>query len=271
MAGLQEAGRLGIKPFEEAKSVELRPTSALEDVQAVIAAAYRQVLGNEHLMKSDRLVEPESLLAQGIISVRDFIRAIANSDLYRQKFLYPNFHVRFIELNYKHLLGRAPYDQAEIAYHLDLFLSKGYEAEIDSYLSSLEYDNNFGDNVVPSYQDFQVDHPGQRTVGFSRLLQLYGGYASSDRAQGQKRPRLTMAVAKRLPASIRGTDGAALSGPMGGARGSVYKLRVVRAASSASTVVRQSVTEVLVPYDQLTTKLQQLNRAGNRVMSVAAV
>ena len=271
MAGLQEAGRLGIKPFEEAEAVELKPNSTPEDVQAVIAAAYRQVLGNEHLMKSDRLVEPESLLTQGIISVRDFIRAIANSNLYRQKFLYPNFHVRFIELNYKHLLGRAPYDQTEIAYHLDLFLSKGYEAEIDSYLSSAEYESSFGDNIVPSYRDFQVDHPGQRTVGFSRLLQLCGGYASSDRAQKQKQPRLTMAVAKGLPAPIRASNGAALSGPLGGARGNVYKLRVVRAASSNSTVVRQSVTEVLVSYDQLTTILQQLNRAGNRVMSVATV
>ncbi len=271
MAGLQEAGRLGIKPFEDAKPVELRPNWAQEDVQTVISAAYRQVLGNEHLMKNDRLVEAESLLARGIISVKDFVRAIANSDLYRQKFFYPNFHVRFIELNYKHLLGRAPYDQSEIAYHLDLFLSKGYEAEIDSYLSSVEYDNSFGDNLVPYHRDFQVDHPGQRTVGFGRLLQLYGGYASSDRAQGQKKPRLTMEVAKNLATPIRTSNSATLAGPVGGDRGNVYQLRVVRAASPNATVVRQSITEVLVSYDQLTTKLQQLNRSGNRVVSVTAV
>jgi len=137
MAGLQEAGRLGIKPFEEAQRVELRPNWTQDDVHAVISAAYRQVLGNEHLMECERLVGSESLLMQGVISVRDFVRAIAESELYRQKFLYPNFHVRFIELNYKHLLGRAPYDQTEIAYHLDLFISQGYEAEINSYLTSV--------------------------------------------------------------------------------------------------------------------------------------
>lgn len=271
MAGLQEAGRLGLKPFEESKPVELRPSWTREDVQSVILTAYRQVLGNEHLMISDRLVEPESLLAQGSISVRDFVRAVAESDLYRQKFLYPNFHVRFIELNYKHLLGRAPYDQTEISYHLDLFLSKGYEAEIDSYISSVEYENSFGDNIVPYHRDFQTDHSGQRTVGFSRLLQLYGGYANSDRAQGQKQPQLTMALAKNLPAPISSSDRAALSGPLGGSRGSVYQLRVIRAASPNSTVVRQSVTTVLVSYDQLTTKLQQLNRSGNKVLGVTAV
>lgn len=271
MASLQEAGRLGIKAFDETKPVELRPNWTQGDVRAVISAAYRQVLGNEHLMENDFLVEPESLLTQGAISVRDFVRAIAESDLYRQKFLYPNFHVRFIELNYKHLLGRAPYDQTEISYHLDLFLTKGYEAEIDSYISSVEYENSFGDNIVPYHRDFKTDRPGQRTIGFSRLLQLYGGYANSDRAQGQKQPQLTLAVAKNLPAPLSAAKRVALSGPLGGARGNVYQLRVVRAASPNSPVVRQSVTEVLVSYDQLTTKLQQLNRSGNRVLSVTAV
>lgn len=271
MAGLQEAGRLGIKPFEEAKPVELRPHWTEDDAQAVISAAYRQVLGNEHLMKSERLVGPESLLKRGAISVREFVRAIALSELYRSKFLYPNFHVRFIELNYKHLLGRAPYDQSEISYHLDLFISQGYEAEINSYLSSVEYENSFGDNIVPYHRDFQVDHPGQRAIGFSRLLHLYRGYANSDRAQGQKQPRLTWEVARNLSTPITAPATNVLAGATGGARGDVYRLRVVRSASPNSAVIRQSTTELLVPYDQLTTKLQQLSRSGSKVVSVTAV
>ncbi|AKG22070.1 phycobilisome rod-core linker polypeptide [Calothrix sp. 336/3] len=271
MAGLQEAGRLGIKPFEEAAPVELRPNWTPDEVKAVISAAYRQVLGNEHLMESERLVGPESLLMRGIISVREFVRAIAESDLYRQKFLYPNFHVRFIELNYKHLLGRAPYDQSEIAYHLDLFISQGYEAEINSYLNSPEYLDSFGESIVPYHRDFQVDHPGQRAIGFSRLLQLYRGYANSDRAQGQKQPRLTWEVARNLATPISAPTSSALSGAVGGSRGDVYKLRVIRSASSRSAVVRQATTEILVPYDQLTTKLQQLSRSGSKVISVTSV
>jgi phycocyanin-associated rod linker protein len=271
MAGLQEAGRLGIKPFEETALVELKPNWTQDDIQTVILAAYRQVLGNEHLMQSERLVGPESLLMVGAISVRDFVRAIAESELYRQKFLYPNFHVRFIELNYKHLLGRAPYDQAEIAYHLDLFLNQGYEAEINSYLSSLEYENSFGDNIVPYHRDFQVDQPGQRAIGFSRLLHLYRGYANSDRAQGQKQPRLTWEVARNLATPITTSSSSALSGSLGGSRGDVYRLRVLQSASANSPVVRQITTEILVSYDQLTTKLQQLGRAGRKVISVTSV
>jgi phycocyanin-associated rod linker protein len=272
MAGLQQAGRLGIQPFEEAAPVELRANWTKDDVQAVIMAAYRQVLGNEHLMESERLVGPESLLTRGVISVREFVRAIAESELYRQKFLYPNFHVRFIELNYKHLLGRAPYDQSEIAYHLDLFISKGYEAEINSYLSSVEYQNSFGDDIVPYHRDFQVDHAGQRAIGFSRLLHLYRGYANSDRAQGQKQPRLTWEVAKNIATPISSPSPGALSGAVGGARGDVYRLRVLRgSASPNAAVIRRSTTELLVPYDQLTTKLQQLSRSGSKVVSVTAV
>ncbi|MGA7935128.1 MAG: phycobilisome linker polypeptide [Kovacikia sp.] len=271
MAGLQEAGRLGIRPFEEAKPVELRSNWEGDDVKAVIWAAYRQVLGNEHLMESERLSSAESLLRQGNISVRDFVRAIAHSELYRQKFFYPNFHVRFIELNYKHLLGRAPYDESEIAYHLDLYQSKGYEAEISSYIDSLEYQQSFGDNVVPYYRDFQTDHAGQRTVGFSRLLQLYRGYANSDRAQGQKQPRLTWEVARNLATPISAPSSGALSGATGGKRGDVYRLRVLQAASPRSTVVRRTSTEVLVSYDQLSNKLQQLSRSGSKVVSVTPV
>ena len=271
MAGLQEASRLGIAPFEETDPVELRPVRTPEQLQAVIAAAYRQIFGNEHILASERLVVAESLLTTGSISVREFIRVLAESPLYRQKFLYPNFHMRFIELNFKHFLGRSPYSQAEISAHLDLFLSQGYEAEISSYLDSAEYLASFGDNTVPYYRDFQVDHPGQRAIGFSRLLKLQRGYAGSDRAQGQTKPRLTTELAKNIAMPISAPSGGALSGGLGGSRGDVYRLQIVQAASSNSPVVRQSTTELLVSYDQLTNKLQTLSRAGRKVVSVTVV
>lgn len=270
MAGLQEAGRLGIKPFEEAQPVELRPHWTQEDVRTVIAAAYRQVLGNEHLMASERLVGPESLLVRGDISVRDFVRAIANSELYRNKFLYPNFHMRFIELNYKHLLGRAPYDQAEISYHLDLFLTQGYEAEIDSYLNSLEYETSFGDSIVPYYRDFQVNR-SSRAIGFSRLSHLYGGYANNDRAPGKTQPRLTWEVARNVATPISGASPESLAGAVGGDRGAVYRLTVQPNVTKYAAVARYATTELLVPYDRLTTTLQRLSRSGRKVVGVTAV
>ncbi len=271
MATLQQAGMLGIKPFGESQPVELRPNWTQDEAKSVIRAAYRQVLGNEYLMESERLVGAESLLVEGSITVRDFVRAIALSELYREKFLYPNFHVRFIELNYKHLLGRAPYDQSEISYHLDLYTTQGYEAEINSYLASPEYQQSFGDNIVPSNQDYAAGRAGQRGVGFGRLMKLYNGYASSDRAQGQKQPKLTWEVAKNLSTPITAASPAALAGATGGSRGDVYRLRVLQSGTVRTTTVRQVTTEILVSYDQLTPKLQQLSRAGSKVISVTAV
>jgi phycocyanin-associated rod linker protein len=270
MAGLAEAARAEIKSFTEPQRVELRSDRTPDDVEAVIRAAYRQVLGNAYLMEAERLVSAESLLRQGQITVRGFVRAIAQSELYREKFFSSNSQLRFIELNYKHLLGRAPYDESEISYHVKLYNSQGYEAEINSYLDSAEYQQSFGDNVVPYHRGF-VSQAGQKNVGFNRMFQLYRGYASSDRAQGQKQGRLTWEVAKNLASPIYPTTTKALAGATTGNRGEVYRIRVMQAASPNSTVVRRSTTEFLVPYEQLSTKLQQLNRKGSKVMSITPV
>ncbi|MCS6813777.1 MAG: phycobilisome linker polypeptide, partial [Cyanobacteria bacterium] len=63
----------------------------------------------------------------------------------------------------------------------------------------------------------------------------------------------------------------ALSGAVGGSRGDVYRIRFMQAASTTSPVVRRSTMEMIVSYDQLSNKLQQLNRAGSKVMSVQPV
>lgn len=49
--------------------VELWPTSSSEDKQAVIRAVYKQVLGNPHVMESERLTIAESKLCDGTITV----------------------------------------------------------------------------------------------------------------------------------------------------------------------------------------------------------
>ena len=108
------ASRLGTIAFSEASPIELRPNWTPEDAQFVIQAVYRQVLGNDYLMQSERLTVLESLLTNGQLTVREFVRAVAKSDLYKTKFLYPHFQTRVIELNFKHLLGRAPYDESEV-------------------------------------------------------------------------------------------------------------------------------------------------------------
>jgi phycocyanin-associated rod linker protein len=278
------ASRLGTSAFSDAARVELRPTATKEDVQNVIRAIYRQVLGNDYLMASERLTSAESLLADGNITVREFVRILAKSELYKAKFFYNNFQTRVIELNYKHLLGRAPYDESEVVNHLDLWNNKGYEAEIDSYVDSQEYISNFGDNVVPYYRGFETQ-PGQKTVGFNRMFRLYRGYANSDRSQAEgNSSRLARDLAMNLPSSIvkpsgsdeswsyyRSSSDVAPRNCLGGSYGEsgrVYRIEVAGIRQPGYPGVRRSSTAFLVPYENLSNKMQQILKTGGKIISV---
>ncbi len=263
------ASRLGISAFDDTNMVELRPNWDKEDAKIAIAAVYRQVLGNDHLMNSERLTSAESLLADGSITVREFVRALAKSELYKEKFFYDNYHPRTIELNFKHLLGRAPYDEAEISEHLDLYQNLGFEADIDSYIDSEEYVQSFGDNIVPFYRGFSTQR-GQKTVGFTRMFQLYQGYANSDRAQGNTgSPRLTYDLARNMATPVRSPGGnGSLSGTTTTERGGLYRLRVTKGAIGRAPQIRRSLQEYVVPYERLSATLQKLNKQGSRVLSI---
>ncbi|MBF2034627.1 MAG: phycobilisome linker polypeptide [Leptolyngbyaceae cyanobacterium T60_A2020_046] len=271
MAVTTAAGRLGVSPFDESEPVELRQNwTKTGDVDAVIRAAYRQVFGNQYIMASERLVSAESLLRQGDISVRDFVRALALSDLYRDKFFLSGPHNRFVELNFKHLLGRAPYSQAELAHHAAIYHTAGYEAEINSYIDSAEYSDSFGDSVVPHNRGY-LTQVSQSTVGFTRFFRLYRGYATSDRAQKSGiSARLVQELAKNSASPVsNASTGPALVGTGGGDREKFYRIRVMQASAPGRLPqVRRSNTEYLVSYEQLSRKLQQINRAGGRVTSI---
>ena len=285
MAGLAEAARAEIKSFTEPQRLELRFDRSPDEVEAIIRAAYRQVLGNAYLMESERLVSAESLLHQGQITVRGFVRAIAQSELYRQKFFYSNSQLRFIELNYKHLLGRAPYDESEITYHVELYNTQGYDAEINSYIDSAEYQQSFGENVVPYHRGF-LTQAGQKNVGFNRMFQLYRGYANSDRSQvGGTSSRLARELATNKASSIVGPSGSnanwsfrassdvAPQKAMGNGVGSpvgdrVYRIEVTSLRGPGYPQLRRSSTAYIVPYERLSEKMQQIQRQGGKIVSV---
>ncbi|MEO1294258.1 MAG: phycobilisome linker polypeptide [Cyanobacteria bacterium J06636_16] len=271
MTSATSARLLGFEPFAQSAPTELRSHATEADIQAVIWAAYRQVLGNDHVMKAERLVSAESMLKQGHIRVRDFVRALALSELYRQKFFHDTPQVRFIELNFKHLLGRAPYDESEISEHVNLYVKQGYEAEINSYLDSAEYQENFGDQIVPYYRGFATQR-SQKTVGFVRMFQLYRGYASSDRARvNHKKGCLTSDLARNTASPLRTpTLNKELLGTTGGSREQLYRIRVSQSASGKTPQIRRGIQEYLVTYEQLSPTLQRLNQRGSRIVDITS-
>jgi phycocyanin-associated rod linker protein len=276
------ASRLGVSAFDESNRVELRPNWTRDEAQIAIRAVYRQVFGNDYIMKSERLTSLESLLCNRSISVKDFVRGVAKSELYKTKFLYGNFQTRVIELNIKHLLGRAPYDESEVIYHLDLYQNEGFEADIDSYIDSAEYDENFGENIVPYYRGFATQ-PNQKTVGFTRMFQLYRGYANSDRAQiAGKTSRLAKELATNSASSVSGPSGSndgwafreagkgtptqVFGNTNNGDR--VYRVEVASLNLPRYPKVRRISRALLVPYSELSDTLQKINKMGGKVASI---
>jgi hypothetical protein len=122
-----------------------------EEKEILIRAIYRQVLGNAHIMESERLTVAESQLKNGDISVKEFVRILAQSELYRHRFFNNCAPLRSVELNFKHLLGRAPESYEEVKQHTQILAEEGYEAEIDSYINSDEYVDAFGEDTAPKY------------------------------------------------------------------------------------------------------------------------
>lgn len=283
MAITTAASRLGVSAFSDREPLELRPNWSKDEAQAVINAVYRQVLGNDYIMQSERLTATESLLCNGSLTVRDFVRAVAKSELYKTKFLYDNFQTRVIELNLKHLLGRAAYDESEVIYHLDLYQTKGFEADIDSYIDSAEYDASFGDYIVPYYRGFATQTQ-QKTVGFTRMFQLYRGYANSDRSQvAGKTSRLAKDLAQNGASAVvapsGSNDGWAFqesdkgNAPDRAFRTAIQDNRIYRIEISAMNLprypkVRRVSRAILVPYDKLTPTLKKINQMGGKVASV---
>lgn len=270
--------RLGISATVGNK-VELRQNWTEDDLQLVFRAAYEHVFGRERVYIGGLFNSAESLLRNGKITVRQFVQILATSEFYKERFFYRNPQVRFIELNYKHLLGRAPYDQSEISYHVDLYASKGYDAEIESYIYSSEYDNAFGDNVVPSYRGFK-SIPGMKTVGFNRLFSVYRGHGNSDNAQyGGKKSRLEMRVAMNLPNSViapslslsgTGTGAATLHSSAVRGDNRVYVIEAVVGGVGTKVAVRRSRQVYSVTYDQLSSKFQEIHKRGGKIVSVTA-
>ncbi len=287
MAITSASTRLGTAPFADQSPVELRQNFSADAVQTVIYAVYRQVLGNDYLMKSQRLTTLESLLTSGALTVRDFVRAVAKSDLYKEKFLYPNFQTRVIELNFKHLLGRAPYDEAEVVEHLDRYQNEGFDAEIDSYIDTAEYETSFGDGIVPYFRGFDTQ-TGQKIAGFTRMFSLYRGYANSDRAQiAGSSSRLASELAQGsvsavVPPSGTDSNGWAFRDAKQGnvpnrafarptsttERGQLYRIEVSGQRLPGYPSIRRSSRALVVPYEELSQTLQRINKAGGRVANI---
>jgi phycoerythrin-associated linker protein len=242
---------------------ELRSTSSAEEVQTVIRAVYKQVWGNPHVMESERLVTAESQLCDRSISVREFVRAVAKSDFYRNRYFTSCAPYRFVELNFLHLLGRAPQDQTEISQHIVRTVAEGYDAEIDSYIDSDEYSASFGEDTVPYYRG-RSSSANAKQVGYNNMFALDRGPAQIDSAV--KASQLVYAVATNSAPAIKP------SSSRGGAYAATEKrFKILVRGSKFDAPRRISTTEYIVSGGNMTPQIQRINRSGGKIVSITEI
>ncbi len=281
------AAQLGISLFDETPPIEWIPGSSPEEAEAIIQAVYRQVLGNAYVMESERLSIPESQFKRGELSVREFIRVVAKSELYRSRFFSSCARYRSIELNFRHLLGRSPFDLEEMRAHSTILDTQGFEAEIDSYLDSDEYQSTFGESFVPYIRGYKTE-ACQSMVQFTHIFELVRG-ASSSSLKGDlagKRPKLNSLTINSTPTAVRspGGRGATFQNPEGSARtrlgagadsdGKVYRIEVTGYRGKTARRIskfRRSNQVYLVPFNELSATYKKIARQGGVIASVTPV
>lgn len=243
-------------------AVELRPNFTEDDLQTVIRAVYKQVLGNAHLLESDRLISAESLLRNGDITVKGFVRLVGQSELYQSQFFANSSQYRFIELNCKHFLGRAPQDQVEIARHVLIYNEQGYEADIDSYIDSDEYAEAFGENIVP-YARNTSSRVGSKNVDFNRAFRLFRGDATSDSGKTARLiGDLGGNLSSKITAPAKGSGNVSSTGK---------RFRIATIKAGCGTNYRRGNLTYEVGYQQLSQKIQSIQKLGGKILSITEV
>jgi phycobilisome core-membrane linker protein len=122
-----------------------------DETMLVINAIYCQVLDvfSGQVPGEFRRSDLESKLRNSEISVREFVRALAGSEIYRRRFYTPYPNTKVIEFLFRHLLGRAPATQAEIRQYNKLLADQGLKAAVEAMVDNPEYARYFGEDVVP--------------------------------------------------------------------------------------------------------------------------
>nr|WP_290222970.1 phycobilisome rod-core linker polypeptide [Trichocoleus desertorum] len=154
--------------------------SSPEELRQLIWAAYRQVFNEQLVLKFNRQVTLETRLANGSITVRDFIRELAKSERFYTLVVGVNDNYRLVEVCLKRLLGREPYNQDEkIAWSIKIG-TLGFHGFVDALVDSEEYTQNFGDSTVPYQRKRMQNRPFTFLPRYGEDYQEVAGTATTD-------------------------------------------------------------------------------------------
>jgi phycobilisome core-membrane linker protein len=134
-----------------ARIYRMSPGMGWADTELLLNAIYVQIMNieGERVPAQLRKADLDSNFHNGGIGVREFVRTLASSEIYCQRFYMPYPEAKVIEFLFRHLLGRAPVTQAEIHQYLELLVNQGLQATVTAMVDSTEYLRYFGEDVVP--------------------------------------------------------------------------------------------------------------------------
>lgn len=144
-----------------------------------INALYKNIFGNLSLMQSERPIDIERKLRNGDITVREFTRKICKSTIYRNFYFDSISQYKSIKLRYKHILGRPIKSQIEATQSSNIINDLGFEAHIDFLIDSDEYNNVFGEDIVPYMRSWNSPI-GFKTKSFLETSAITKSFATSD-------------------------------------------------------------------------------------------
>jgi len=150
-----------------------------EALVITIKALYRNIFGNLSLMQSERPIDIERKLRNGDITIKEFTRNVCKSSIYKY-FYYDSINqYRSIKLRYKHILGRPIIGAKEVSQSSNLLNKLGFEAHIDWLIDSEEYNNVFGEDIVPHMRSWNSPI-GLKTKSFLETSSISKAFATSD-------------------------------------------------------------------------------------------
>lgn len=159
---------------ENRQKFVMKPGLSVSEKQAVIKAAYRQVFERDITRAySLSISDLESKVKNCEISVKEFIRRLGKSPLYRKQFYEPYINSRALELAFRHFLGRGPSSREEVQTYFSIVSQGGLPALVDALVDSQEYSDYFGEETVPYIRGLGIEAQECRNWGMQQDLFNY--------------------------------------------------------------------------------------------------
>ncbi len=135
---------------ERRQKFVMKPGLSNFEKQDVIKAAYRQIFERDITRAySQNISYLESQAKNCEISMKEFIRRLGKSPLYRKQFYEGFVNSRVVELATRHFLGRGLSSPEEFSKYFNIVTKGGLSALVDAMVDSQEYSDYFGEETVP--------------------------------------------------------------------------------------------------------------------------